>query len=474
MDTALDDAPRPGPQPHSSDALTPLRTPAFQRYALANLISATGTAMAPLALAYAVLGIGGGPGSLAAVLVTNTLPTIAFVLAGGVLADRFSRSRILFLGNLLAGAAQAAVAVLVAGQYATTVSIAVCGFVSGVATAFIVPAAQGIVAEVVAPQHLQQANALVRLPRNAVKVLGPVVGGVVVAAAGPAWALGWDALTFCAAALLLLGLRLKAPVPQPASAPAHTPVPQQASASPAEVVAAEASAASASVAEAPQPAPAPALAPTQAARPTLLADLRTGWTAFRSRTWLWTYTASGTVVVAAWLAGYQLLGPIVAAQRYDGARTWGLVQGAFALGLFAGSVLALRWRPYRLLAVALTGGVGLALPPAVLGLGLPLAWVLPAALLAGIVLDVAIVAWNTVLQQHVPKNEIGRMSSFNDVGERLAIPLGYLVAALAAHAWDNRSVLLFCAAAIAVATAANLCVPDVYRINRIGAEGTGR
>ncbi|MER5368758.1 MFS transporter [Streptomyces sp. NPDC002722] len=393
---------------------TPLRVPAFRRFALASLVSATGSAMAPLALAYAVIGQGGGAGSLGVVLATNSVPTIVFTVAGGVLADRLSRSRILFLSNLLAAAAQGVLATLVATGHATTASIAGCGFVSGIATAFTAPAATGVVAQIVAAEHLQRANALLRLPSNAVKVLGPVAGGVIVAVGGPAWALSWDALSFLVAALLLLGLRLSAPVTTSSA----------------------------------------------------LADLRAGWSGFRSRTWLWTYTAAGTVVVAAWLAGFQLLGPVVAAERYSGARSWGLVQGAFAFGLLAGTVVCLRWKPYRLLAVAVVTGAGLCLPPAALGLGLPLPWVLLGAVIAGIGLDITIVAWNTALQQHVPQEEMGRMSSFNGVGERLAIPLGYLITALAVHAWADRTVLLVCAAVIVAATLLNLCVRDVYRVNR--------
>ncbi|MGW1429231.1 MFS transporter [Streptomyces sp. NPDC002431] len=395
---------------------TPLRIPAFRRFLLANLVSTTGSAMAPLALAYAVIGQGGGAGSLGTVLATNSVPTIVFLLAGGVLADRFSRSRILFLGNLLAALAQGALAALVATGHATTASIASCGFVSGVAAAFTAPAAAGVVGQLVAAEQLLRANALVRLPNNAVKVLGPVAAGVIVAVGGPGWALSWDALSFLVAALLLLGLRLDAPV---------------------------------------------------AVAGGVIADLRAGWAGFRGRVWLWTYTVSGTVVVAAWLAGFQLLGPVVAAEHYAGARSWGLVQGAFASGLLAGTVLCLRWKPDRLLAVAVVASAGLCLPPTALGLGLPLLWVLLGAVLAGIGLDVAVVAWNTALQQQVPRDELGRMSAFNGVGERIAIPVGYLVVALSAQVWTGRTVLLVCSGAIVAATLLNLCVRDMYRVHRL-------
>ncbi|MFJ1650802.1 MFS transporter [Streptomyces sp. NPDC088337] len=395
---------------------TPLRLAAFRRYVLANLISATGSAMAPLALAYSVIEQGGGAGSLGLVLATNTVPTIVFLLAGGVFADRLSRSRILFLGNLLAAGAQGALAVTVATGHATTASIAACGFVSGTAASFTVPATQGAVAQIVPAEHLQQANALLRLPSNAVKVLGPVAGGLIVAASGAAWALAWDSFTFAAAAVLLLGLRLDAPLTRAAG---------------------------------------------------VLVDLRAGWSGFWSRTWLWTYTAAGTVLVAAWLAGFQLLGPLVAAQRYAGARDWGLIQAAFASGLLAGTLVCLRWKPYRLLTVAVAAGGALALPLTAMACGSPLLLVLSSASLAGIGLDIAIVAWTTAFQQHVPQTEQGRMSAFNGIGERLAIPLGYLITALAARSWDTQGVLLACGGLIAAATLLNLCVPDVYRVNRL-------
>ncbi|MFF9270180.1 MFS transporter [Streptomyces rochei] len=393
-----------------------LRIATFRRFAAANLISATGSAMAPLALAYAVIEQGGGAGSLGVVLATNTVPTIVFLLAGGLFADRLSRSLLLFAGNLLAAGAQGALAVTVATGHATTVSIAACGFVSGTAASFVVPAAQGAVAQIVPAQHLQQANALLRLPGNAVKVLGPVVGGVLVAAGGAAWALAWDAVTFVVAAVLLLGLRLDAPLVAPGG---------------------------------------------------VLSDLRAGWAGFWSRTWLWTYTAVGTVLVAAWLAGFQLLGPLVAAEQYAGARDWGLIQAAFTCGLLVGTLVCLHWKPYRLLTVAVVAAGALALPLAAMACTVPLPLVLSATALAGVGLDVAIVAWATAFQQRVPQAEQGRMSAFNGVGERLAIPMGYLIAALAAHSWSSQAVLLACAGMIAAATVLNLCVPDVYRINRL-------
>lgn len=403
----------------AKESSSPLRLPAFRRFLLAHLISATGSAMAPVALAFAVIEQGGGARSLGIVLTAGTVPALVLLLVGGALTDRVSRSRILFLGNLGAGAAQGAVAVLVATGTASTAAMSACACASGAAAAFTAPAAQGVVPRLVEPGRLQQANALVRVPRNAVKVAGPVVGGFVVALTGPAWALGWDAVTFVVAALLLAGLRLAGAVP--------------------------------------------------AGRPGagLVAELRVGWAGFRSRVWLWSFTLSGTAVVAAWLAGYQLLGPLVADGSYAGAGSWGLVQGAFAAGLLVGTFVCLLWKPQRLVLVAVVTSSGLFLPLAAMGFGLPLVWVLGAAVVAGAGMDVAIVAWSTVMQQQVPDEELGRLNAFNSLGEQIAIPAGYLLVAVVSAYWSSGHILLVCSAVVLAAGVANACVRDVRRIRRL-------
>ncbi|WP_097275505.1 hypothetical protein [Streptomyces sp. TLI_55] len=198
-----------------------------------------------------------------------------------------------------------------------------------------------------------------------------------------------------------------------------------------------------------------------------LSDLRVGWAGFWSRPWLWSYTTAGTVLVAAWLVGFQILGLLVTAQRYAGARDWGLIQAAYAAGLLTGSLVCLRWKPYRLLAIAIATSGALALPLIAMGSGLPLPVVLIAAVLAGIGLDIEVVTFTTAFQQHVSPTEQGRLSAFSGLGERLSIPFGCLVTALAAHSWTSHGLLLTCGGLIVAATLLNLCVPDVHRINRL-------
>jgi len=392
-----------------SDVQLLLRDARFTRFLAAQVISRAGSAIAPVALAFAVLGVDPAPSGLAVVLAANTMPQLVVLLAGGVLADRLPRGPILVVSNLGAGATQGAVVVLIVTGTASTAAVATLAAVLGATAAFAQPAQQGVVPQLVEVEQLQQANALLRLPVNAVRVAAPALGGALVAVAGPAWALGIDAASFVVAATLVTNLRL----------------------------------------------------PRVQVGGRFLEQLRTGWRAFRATTWIWVYTAAGTVVVAAFLGGYALLGPIAAAHYYGGAAAWGLVQGGFALGLVGGSAVALRIPATRPVVVASVGSVPLAFPLLALGLNLPLPYVVGAAALAGIGQDIASVAWQTALGHHLPTELIGRVTSWTVLGELAAVPLGYIVVGAAAGAAGVLPLLLGGSIVLAAACLAPLAAPSV-------------
>ncbi|ATY17220.1 MFS transporter (plasmid) [Amycolatopsis sp. AA4] len=392
-----------------------MRIGAFRRVFASNVVNGFGSSIAPVALAFAVVGGGSGGSSLAVVLALNIVPTVVFLLYGGALADRVSRSRLLFAGRLSAALVQAAVAAVVAVDARATLLLGGLSFLSGAAAAISRPAQQGILRQIV-PEHLiQQANALARFPQNAVRVAGPAVGGLVISVSSPAVGLAVDAASFVLSALLVLGLDLGS---------------------------------------------------VTTARGTLRQDFAEGWSQFLSRTWMWTYTLSGTAVLSAWMAGNALLGPVVAADRYHGAAGWGALQAGFAAGMVAGSGLALAWKPRRLLTVALCVSCGLALPLAAMGAHAPFAIVMTAMLLAGLAMDIASVAWNVVLASHVEDRLQGRLFAINAFGETAAIPLGYILVAVALPVVSPGPLLLAAAALIVLACLANLLVPQVHSIVR--------
>ncbi|MET9698503.1 MFS transporter [Streptomyces sp. NPDC006529] len=392
-----------------------LRNKRFRTLLIASLVSASGSAMAPVALAFTVLGFDGRPGSLAVVLAGSTAPQLILLLVGGVAADRFSRRRLIVIGNLVPAVTQATVALLVFQGAATTARVAVFAAVASGASALASPAMNSLLPQFVEASRLQQANALVRLPTNLVRILAPAVGGVLVALVGPQLTLAWDAASFAVAALLYGRLRIAGPVP---------------------------------------------------ARGSALRDFRTGWSEFRGRFWLWSYTLSGTFVVAFWLGGYGLLGPVVAHDTDLGAAGWGIVQGSFAVGLVLGGVLSLRWKPSRIMIACVAANLPLALPLLALAVRAPLPAIAVAAALAGVGVDISIVCWNTVMQQQLPDELLGRLGSFSSIGERLAVPLGYLLVGAAAASWGTATVLSLAAAAMTLATVVLFAAPSLWTMRR--------
>lgn len=375
--------------------------------------------MAPVALAFTVLGFDSHPSSLAIVLASNTVPQLVMLLVGGVVADRFSRRHLIVFGNLASALAQACVALLVTCGNATTSRIAVLAAVAGSASALMQPAMNSLLPQLVAPTLLQEANALLRLPANVIRIVAPAFGGVLVALVGPQWALGLDAASFAIAALLCGRLKISGSVKSGSSA---------------------------------------------------IRDFRNGWGEFIQRFWIWSYVLSGTVVVALWLGGYQLLGPVVVHDLGMGPEVWGSIQGSFAAGLVIGGVISLKWKPSRIMVACVCANLPLALPLVGLAAGAPLIWLCASAVLAGIGLDIAIVCWNTTVQEQLPAALLGRVSSFSSVGELMAVPLGYLVVGATATHVGSASVLSASAVVMTLATLVLLAAPSVWAVRRMPAE----
>ena len=175
--------------------LAPLRRRNFRLLFFGRVVSIAGSAMAPVALAFAVLELDGSATDLGFVLALAILPQIFFLLVGGVIADRLPRHLVMVGSNLVAGAAQAVAAYLLLTGRAEIWHLAVIALVRAVASSFFFPASQGIVPQTVPTEKLQPANALLRLALNATNIGGAALGGLLVAAAGPGWAIGFDALT---------------------------------------------------------------------------------------------------------------------------------------------------------------------------------------------------------------------------------------------------------------------------------------
>ena len=182
----------------------------FRLLWLGQTTSAIGDVMVGVALAFAVFQIGGGAAQLGLVLASLTIGRTAFVLVGGVWADRLPRRLVMLTCDAIRAVVQAFVAVALLTGAAEIWMLAVTSFVFGAASAFFLPAATGLVPQTISAGRLQQANALLALSRSSVQVVGPAVSGVIVAAAEPGWVFAIDALTFVASAAFLSVLPIAA------------------------------------------------------------------------------------------------------------------------------------------------------------------------------------------------------------------------------------------------------------------------
>jgi hypothetical protein len=155
--------------------------------------------------------------------------------------------------------------------------------------------------------------------------------------------------------------------------------------------------------------------------PGMLAGLREGWTEFLIHTWLWVIVVQFCVVLMAWYAGFQVLGPVVARLRLGGPAAWGAITAADAFGLIAGGVLSLRYTPRRpMLFVVVTGGA-MALSPLALGLALPLVAICLTAFCVGAAVEVMMVQWTVALATRIPSDKLARVSSYDVLGSLAAI-----------------------------------------------------
>lgn len=359
------------------ETLAPLREPNFRYYFLSRLVDRAGTTMAGVALAFAVLEVSDSATALGTVLAAYSIPMVIFLLAGGVLADRFGRTLVMQATNVASAASQLAMAALVITDTAQLWHLVVLAALNGTATAAGMPAMAGIMPQLVPREQLKEANLLLAVPENALMVLGPAISGVLVVTIGPGWALAVDGATYAVATLLLTRVRIPPPLPR-------------------------------------------------AEKPGALADLREGWTYLTSTTWLWVVVASFALLNAITAGAMNTLGPVLAIQTDIGESGWGLIRSAQAVGFLACSLVLIRMhlrRPllWGMLAVSLEG-----VPMIVLGVEPVLVAAVAAAFVAGFGGQVFGLGWDLAMQEKVPEEMLSRAYSYDMLGSFVAIPVGQL------------------------------------------------
>lgn len=392
-----------------------LREPDYRRLFLGRTASLIGDGMAPVALAFAVLGLTGSATDLGIVLAAHGVVITVLILAGGVVADRVS-PRVAMLGaDLTRTASTAAMAALLLTGAAEIWQLALLYAVDGAATAFFNPASNSIVPQIVPGPRLQEANALLSISRNAGKVVGPAMAGVLLALGSPGTALAVDAATFAVSAACLLGVH------------------------------------------------APRLRGAEETS-SFVSELRHGWREFSSRDWMVAVICSAAVSNAIFFPIWQVLGPAVAEDSLGGSSAWALIAALFGVGGLLGGGLSLAIRPRRPLLVSEIFVIFLATPAVLLAFPAPTAVIAAGALVSGTTLGLAEVLYETAVAQNIPPESLSRVVAYDWFGSLALEPLGLALVGPLAAGIGVSTTLLLGAATITLCQALVVLVPGVRRL----------
>jgi MFS family permease len=385
-------------------------------------LSVVGDRITPVAIAFAVLGLGSVT-DLGIVMAASGVPFALFALAGGVLADRVGRRRVMLASDVLRTISQTVVAVLLLTGHAEVWMLAVLSFVYGTAAAVFMPALIGLIPQTVRAPRLQEANALLSLSRSIANIAGPALAGVLVAVAGTGEAIAVDAATFAVSAACLASLRL---APQAAGIGADL------------VDEAE----------------------------SFLAGLRTGWREVRSRPWLaWGLGGMSAYHVFV-LPAVFVLGPALAKEQLDGASSWAAIVTCFGIGGIAGNLLAMRLPLRRPVVIAAAALVGAATQAAIIGSGLGTAGIAALELLAGVCVALFFTLWDLSIQEQIPAGAVSRVSAYDFSVSMGLMPLGMVVCGPIADAIGLEATLRWMSAIGVAAALAWLVQPSVRAVRR--------
>jgi predicted MFS family arabinose efflux permease len=370
-----------------------------------------------VALALYVTDIG-SPSDVGIVLAAHAVPLIAFLLIGGVWADRLPRHRVMVVTDLVRFALHALLAALIFSGDVEIWMIAVIEALFGTADAFFRPAYTGLIPQTVPESEIQPAKATFSTVETAAEFIGPALATALVLGVGPGYAFAIDAATFIVSAAFLLPLR-------------------------------------------------PRARGELGVRTTVLTELREGWTEVRSRDWIWVIILAFSLALLTSFGPWQTLGATVSIEQYDTRATFGIATAAMGAGTILGALIGFRWRPRH----PMRTGMLLALPwPAsfaIFAIGLPLPLLLVVFTATGTCVALFGIWWETALAERVPPHVLSRVTAYDWMGSLALLPLGYLLAGPLGERLGATEVLIGGSVLALVFLSSALTVRDVRALRRL-------
>ena len=352
----------------------------IKRFYFARFISNFGNGMAPIALAFGILHLPNGDANLLGlVLGATTVAMLVMSPFGGVLADKFVRIRAVACADLVGATGLFVQVAYFATGNVPIIVLLIVNINFGLMWGIFWPAMSGVLPALVPDEHLQKTNSVNNLFSNGAIILGAAVGGIIVAGWGSTWALAIDAATFVIGGVLLFSFRHVSAK----SAPNEN---------------------------------------------SMFDDLIHGWKIFISYRWIVIGVFGFSFIILAWAAGENILGPLIALEEFNGAKSWSLVLTFEGIGLVIGSIIGIRMKfkyPLRFLLI-----ISFSISLYMWSMARPQSiWFIAfCALLWGITIDLWTTIWSTAMAREVPREALSRVSSFDAMGTMLLRPVGLAIA----------------------------------------------
>jgi MFS family permease len=362
--------------------LRALRIRSFAMLWAGQTVSRLGDSLYRIALSWWVLEKTGSAAAMGAVAVFSLVPMLLFLLVGGVVVDRLPRFRIMLASDAVNACVVGLVAVLAQLDWLQVWHIYAASVVFGLAEAFFYPAYSASVPQVVSAEALPSANSLTSLSWQISGVAGPSLGAMIVALGGTAAAFGLDSLSFLVSALCLIPLRR---MTLPASA--------QRRGSP-------------------------------------IADMREGLTTVLASPWLWVSILVFACINVTDAGPRNIALPFLIHDHLGlGVEALGLVASAFSAGSIGGAITIGRLRRIRRRGLLAYGAVALG-GVMIMGYGLSpsLVFLAACAFVYGVCFAAVGLVWTNTLQEMVPADKLGRVSSIDALGSFVLMPAGFAAA----------------------------------------------
>ncbi len=402
--------------------LTPLRHADFRMLWTGMTASLLGDGIFYVALAWQAYELSNTPSALSTIGVAMTVPHVVFLLAGGVVSDRFDRRRVMIAADLMRAAAVGTMGVLALSGRLELWHMLVLSGLFGAGTAFFGPAFDAIVPGLVPDAELNQANSLDQLVRPAaLRMVGPALGGWIVASGGAGTAFVVDACTFAVSISCVALMRSG----RTTSEEPHGSV---------------------------------------------IGDLREGFAYVRSQVWLWgTFLAATLGYLIFWGPSEVLLPFVVRNEMHGTAADLGLIFAVGGIGAMTSAiVMGNRQMPRRNMTFIYL--VWTASTLAIAGYGLArFPWQAMAACFAFNALEGAgTIVWATTKGRLVPSRLLGRVSSFDWFISIALVPISYAFTGPIAGAFGATETLVGAGLLGGIVTLAFLFLPGMRDIERSG------